>query len=101
MANKTVIGLDDTHGLIMSPITAWNTLSPDVQYLVSWGLGICALLFFLITIATIFLLGGAAGTSSLQRDASGHNKYILGIAKTIATVLCVILGVAFAFSVYF
>ena len=100
MADETIIGLSDTRGIIMSPWEVWNTLSPDMQYQISWFIGLCALGFLIVTVTVIFLLGSAIGSSSLQKDASGRNKYVGGLLWSAATMFGVIAAVAFVFCMF-
>jgi len=58
MANETVIGLDDTHGLIGNPIDVFNTLGSDVQSWIMFATGFAALVFIIVTILCLIRPGG-------------------------------------------
>lgn len=101
MTNDSVIGLDDTKGLIGNPIDVFNSLGPDVQKWIVFATGLLALIFLVITIASIFVHGISSGVSSLQRDSVGRSYNTMGIVSTIATVILVILGLGMLFAIYF
>ncbi len=101
MADETVIGLDDTHGLIGNPMTAFNSLGPDVQSWILFVTGLMALIFLLVTIVCLFGHGIGANTSSLQRSSSGRAQHMVGIVSGIFTVVAVIIGIGMVFAIYF
>ena len=99
--NESVIGLDDTLGLIGDPMEVFNSLGSDIQGWIVWILGLLALVFFLVTIISFFGHGISGSVSSIQRDSAGRTHHIMGIVSAIITVLLVVLAVAFVFAIYF
>ena len=101
MAKNTVIGLDDTHGLIGNPITVFNSLGTDVQGWILWITGLLALVFIIVTVVCLFGHGIGANTSSVQRNSSGRNQHMVGIVSAVLTVLLLILAIGMVFAIYF
>ena len=99
MADDT-ISFEDPWDIMMDPWDVFLGFDPALQQQIAWLIGLCTLVFFVVTIIVILLLGSAAGTSSLQKDASGRSRFMMGILYAIATVLAVITGIAFVFTVY-
>lgn len=100
MTNKTVIGLDDTKGLIGNPIDVFNGLGTDIQTWIVFATGLMALIFLIVTIVCIFGHGISSGVSSIQRDSAGRNHHTMGIISAVATVILVIIGLAMLFAIY-
>ena len=101
MADDTIIGLDDTHGLIGNPLVAYNSLGPDVQGWILFSTGLMALAFIIITILCLFGHGIGANTASLQRNSSGRAQHMAGIVSAIVTVILLILAIGMVFAIYF
>ena len=101
MANDTVIGLDDTHGLIGNPIDVFNTLGPDVQSWILFATGFAALVFIIVSILCLFGHGIGANTASVQRNSSGRTQHMVGLASTIITGILLILAIGMFFAIYF
>jgi hypothetical protein len=101
MTNETVIGLDDTHGLIGNPIDVFNSLGSDIQGWIVFVTGLLALIFLIATIVSIFGHGISSGVASVQRDSAGRTHHVMGILSAIITVILVIIGMAMLFAIYF
>ena len=102
MANNdtTVIGLENTWGLIGNPMAQFNSLGSDVQEIITTISGLAALFFLIITLLSILGHGIGGNTSSLQKDSSGRAHHITGIVYAVVTVLLVLLALGMVFAMY-
>ena len=98
--NSSVIGLENTWGLIGNPLTAFNALNPDAQGLLTTITGLAAFVFLIVTILTIMGHGTASNLSSLQKDSHGRSHHMMGIIFSIVTVILVLFALAMVFSMY-
>lgn len=101
MADKTIIGLDDTHGLIGNPLDVFNVLGPDVQKWILFATGFVALVFIIVTVLCMFGHGIGANTSSVQQNSAGRTHHMMGIVSAIVTVLLLIIALGMVFAIYF
>lgn len=100
MANQTVIGLENTWGLIGNPLTIFNNLNSDVQAILVTITGLAALTFLIVTVVSILGHGTAGNISSLQKDSAGRTHHMMSIVYAVLTVLLVLLSLGMVFSMY-
>jgi len=94
------ISFNDPWDIMMDPWDVFMGFDPILQHQIAWLIGLCSLVFFVVTIIVILLLGSASGGAQLQKDASARSKYMMGILYVIAAVMAVTTGIAVVFPTF-